>query len=88
MVTHSSTSRPVQCLCMAERTGCPVLTDLWSYVSVCVFSQFVKLDAVGKRGEQNFRSRGDTVQVALLEHQRTPTKLDFHSTVAREHDIL
>ena len=34
MVTHSSTSRPVQCLCMAERTGCPVLTDLWSYVTV------------------------------------------------------
>ena len=34
MVTHSSTSRPVQCLCMAERTGCPVLTDLWSYVFV------------------------------------------------------
>jgi hypothetical protein len=32
MVTHSSTSRPVQCLCMAERTGCSVLTDLWSYV--------------------------------------------------------
>jgi hypothetical protein len=32
MVTHSSTSRPVQCLCMAEQTGCPVLTDLWSYV--------------------------------------------------------
>ena len=32
MVTHSSTNRPVQCLCMAERTGCPVLTDLWSYV--------------------------------------------------------
>ena len=32
MVTHSSTSRPVQCLCMAERTGCPVLTDIWSYV--------------------------------------------------------
>jgi hypothetical protein len=32
MVTHSSTSHPVQCLCMAERTGCPVLTDLWSYV--------------------------------------------------------
>ena len=34
MVTHSSTSRPVQCLCMAERTGCPVFTDLWSYSSV------------------------------------------------------
>jgi hypothetical protein len=36
MVTHSSTSRPVQCLCMAERTGCPVFTDLWSYVLGCV----------------------------------------------------
>ena len=34
MVTHSSTSRPVQCLCMAERTGCPVFTDLWSYVLI------------------------------------------------------
>jgi hypothetical protein len=34
MVTHSSTSRPVQCLCMAERTGCPVLTDLRSYIQV------------------------------------------------------
>jgi hypothetical protein len=34
MVTHSSTSRPVQCLCMAERTGCPVFTDLWSYVEM------------------------------------------------------
>ena len=37
MVTHSSTSRPVQCLCMAERTGCPVFTDLWSYVLVTEF---------------------------------------------------
>jgi hypothetical protein len=37
MVTHSSTSRPVQCLCMAERTGCPVLTDLWSYVPIQPF---------------------------------------------------
>jgi hypothetical protein len=26
MVTHSSTSRPVQCLCMAERTKCFLLT--------------------------------------------------------------
>jgi hypothetical protein len=28
MVTYSSTSRPVQCLCMAERTGCLLLTCL------------------------------------------------------------
>jgi hypothetical protein len=26
MVTHSSTSRPVQCLCMAERTEYTVVT--------------------------------------------------------------
>jgi hypothetical protein len=43
MVTHSSTSRPVQCLCMAERTGCPVLTDLWSYVIIKVGKHFIKL---------------------------------------------
>jgi hypothetical protein len=43
MVTHSSTSRPVQCLCMAERTGCPVLTDLWSYVSLIKMLQFMLL---------------------------------------------
>ena len=39
MVTHSSTSRPVQCLCMAERTGCPVFTDLWSYVLILEYLQ-------------------------------------------------
>ena len=27
MVTHSNTSRPVQCLCMAERTEYTVVTD-------------------------------------------------------------
>jgi hypothetical protein len=41
MVTHSSTSRPVQCLCMAERTGCPVLTDLWSYVLSAAIDHFM-----------------------------------------------
>jgi hypothetical protein len=46
MVTHSSTSRPVQCLCMAERTGCPVLTDLWSYVVLCAHGVFTNLDSV------------------------------------------
>jgi hypothetical protein len=44
MVTHSSTSRPVQCLCMAERTGCPVLTDLWSYVLDTIKWNFIILD--------------------------------------------
>jgi hypothetical protein len=43
MVTHSSASRPVQCLCMAERTGCPVLTDLWSYVLIPVKMLIIKI---------------------------------------------
>ena len=43
MVTHSSTSRPVQCLCMAERTGCPVFTDLWSYVLERLVRNNIKL---------------------------------------------
>jgi hypothetical protein len=43
MVTHSSTSRPVQCLCMAERTGCPVLTDLWSYVLIGIIMSFMTI---------------------------------------------
>jgi hypothetical protein len=43
MVTHSSTSRPVQCLCMAERTGCPVFTDLWSYVLLYHIIAFINI---------------------------------------------
>jgi hypothetical protein len=46
MVTHSSTSRPVQCLCMAERTGCPVLTDLWSYVKTLSMDLTVTCDKI------------------------------------------
>jgi hypothetical protein len=53
MVTHSSTSRPVQCLCMAERTGCPVLTDLWSYVS------FTLHEANRNLGSGFFREQND-----------------------------
>jgi hypothetical protein len=49
MVTHSSTSRPVQCLCMAERTGCPVLTDLWSYVLISHKFRFQHANNVLKR---------------------------------------
>ncbi|KAF1952803.1 hypothetical protein CC80DRAFT_170370 [Byssothecium circinans] len=36
MVTHSTTSPPVSCLYMAERTGSLVLKILWSYVKVRV----------------------------------------------------
>ena len=32
VVTHRSTNQPVNCLCMAERTGCPVFSCLWPYV--------------------------------------------------------
>jgi hypothetical protein len=48
MVTHSSTSRPVQCSCMAERTGCPVFTDLWSYVQGYKLSKFMYFTAQGR----------------------------------------
>ena len=49
MVTHSSTSRPVQCLCMAERTGCPVLTDLWSYVFGSTTDAILKIFCITTR---------------------------------------
>ena len=39
MVTHSTTNLPIWCLSMAERTGCPVLTSLWSYVLVQLYLQ-------------------------------------------------
>ena len=39
MVTHLTTNLPIWCLSMAERTGCPVLTSLWSYVLVAQFKQ-------------------------------------------------
>ncbi|KAF2136903.1 uncharacterized protein K452DRAFT_116917, partial [Aplosporella prunicola CBS 121167] len=32
VVTHLTTNQPVRGLCMAERTGCPIFLDLWSYV--------------------------------------------------------
>jgi hypothetical protein len=51
MVTHSSTSRPVQCLCMAERTGCPVLTDLWSYVTFVGYSRLWNLTVPSHYGQ-------------------------------------
>ena len=34
VVTHPTTDLPIWCLSMAERTGCPVLISLWSYVEV------------------------------------------------------
>ena len=33
VVTHPTTSLPIWGLCMAERTGCPILLSLWSYVT-------------------------------------------------------
>ena len=42
MVTHSNTSRPIQCLCKPERTGWPALIDLWSYVPGNIDMWFIK----------------------------------------------
>ena len=65
MVTHSSTSHPVQCLCMAERTGCPVFTDLWSYVPV--ESTLVYMIKAG----QWFADSTQKTTLAQLEHLLT-----------------
>ena len=34
VVTHPTTNLPIWGLCMAERTGCPILLNLWSYVKL------------------------------------------------------
>ena len=34
MVTHLTTSQPIHGLHTAERTGCPVLHDLWPHVTM------------------------------------------------------
>jgi hypothetical protein len=49
MVTHSSTSRPVQCLCMAERTEC-------SSVNSRLKSRFLELSS---RIPESFSSSRD-----------------------------
>jgi hypothetical protein len=66
MVTHSSTSRPVQCLCMAERTGCPVLTDLWSYVAYRPELGITKIRSRGARMRVNKSGEGMTKLIRML----------------------
>ncbi len=36
VVTHPTTNPPISSLCMAERTGCPILLSLWSYVTAFI----------------------------------------------------
>ena len=43
MVTHSTTNPPIWGLCMAERTGCPILLSLWSYVTGFSLKQYMRL---------------------------------------------
>ena len=74
MVTHSSTSRPVQCLCMAERTGCPVLTDLWSYVIFYQTAQFVSYIVLLPPASSNGKScgwKGISIESEVLETTST-----------------
>jgi hypothetical protein len=42
VVTHPTTNSPIQGLCMAERTGCPFLLDLWSYVPENGVNDYIK----------------------------------------------
>ena len=43
MVTHYTTSHPARSLCMAERTGCPILYGLWLYVIGSSFHNIIFL---------------------------------------------
>ena len=64
MVTHSSTSRPVQCLCMAERTGCPVFTDLWSYVPINIQIATVSLVSLEVENERDLTGIGNDTSIS------------------------
>ena len=81
MVTHSSTSRPVQCLCMAERTGCPVLTDLWSYVLIVRKCLYKLLNPKGSR-QHRWSSLQDSESIRCLldeasDDMRYPPRREF-----------
>ena len=53
VVTHPTTNLPIWCLCMAERTGCPFLTSLWSYVTVNGLSEYLQDTQNGSTEVQN-----------------------------------
>ena len=96
MVTHSNTSRPIQCLCMAERTGCPVFTDLWPYVLLVVRSipMSLALKPPGSRvwpikmsrlccfASYPSHTRGDIERLRLTSHVRSTMSLHASSDIA------
>jgi hypothetical protein len=47
VVTDPTTNPPISSLCMAERTGCPVLLSLWSYVPENTLFWFITCFPVG-----------------------------------------
>ena len=81
MVTHSNTSRPIQCLCMAERTGCPVFTDLWPYV----MNEKTKCNIKAQCLQQSL-ARGDTLR--LLSVRDGNPLGDVHILRRRTHAVL
>jgi hypothetical protein len=52
VVTNRSTSPPVRSLSTAERTGCPILCDLWPYVLVYPAYQPYMPSTAGRRPER------------------------------------
>nr|POE60989.1 hypothetical protein CFP56_64698 [Quercus suber] len=72
VVTHRTTNSPVDCLYMAERTGCLVLSRLWSYVLSLSREQLY-----GKRWKQwiDFGD-GNSVVIYFLEGPR-PAQILF-----------
>jgi hypothetical protein len=68
MVTHSSTSRPVQCLCMAERTEYTVVTHARvAYGLFAVPDMSAECERAFSRvkkmiTEKRYRLRGDIIE--------------------------
>ena len=66
MVTHSTTDLPIWYLSMAERTGCPVFTSLWSYVLEDVTFVFMNSKLVARTPPKSTRKSAKWIVKAAL----------------------
>ena len=53
VVTHRNTSQPVPGLSTADRTGSPVLPDLWSYVKERILEKLYIAGKCEEKGKKN-----------------------------------
>ena len=76
VVTHPTTNLPIWSLCMAERTGCPILFSLWSYVTILHLRIFMSLfhRARSKRlREQKDKKQKQSIQQQVFAGVTHPT---------------